>query len=419
MRYAIVVAMTLLSCGGGNLASTMVKPPAFEPVGQAKCLAAKSQKRPLIVEWPAADRAMLEALAKQGAVTVRYDGCEMEILPRCRAPGSYSYTATTRKLDRVQIKDADELYAAIPLGAANLEAKLATAGELSLTMTYVGRFGIEQLDLSRDKLEGRCTKATHVITAMTAGAFELATGGSAEIGGKAEVVGRGGGAKSESARETLNRDGDAAACQTSSNEDSAPPVGCGALLRVEVAPLQRLAEDPAAPKVAGADDSAAAGVTKVHLASNVKSMMLVRLDPKDEMHNPVCRAPCDEWVDGRGSARFRLRVDDDWVGPRFNLLNQEREVTIGATMTEPESAVMKISAIVALSVAGLGLTVGLLNLGNMEDDPHTEELDDDAIQGRVSVGLGLGLGVAAGVTGTLLLINYRAEYDFDIPGSAP
>jgi hypothetical protein len=40
--------------------------------------------RPLIVEWPSADRAALEAQASHGLVVVRYEGCEMEVLRQCR-----------------------------------------------------------------------------------------------------------------------------------------------------------------------------------------------------------------------------------------------------------------------------------------------------------------------------------------------
>ena len=87
------------------------------------------------MEWPSADRAELEARAKSGTVVVRYDGCEMHVLSQCTAPGKYDYTAVAPKKDRLSIHTADELWAAMPMGAAKLEARLAGAGELNVAMT--------------------------------------------------------------------------------------------------------------------------------------------------------------------------------------------------------------------------------------------------------------------------------------------
>src|SRR5258708_54656 len=83
--------------------------------------------RPLIGEWPSADRAALESQARRGTVVVHYVGCEMEVLRQCTAPGAYAYAPTTRQRDKIAIRDADELYANLPLGAAALEGKLAKA----------------------------------------------------------------------------------------------------------------------------------------------------------------------------------------------------------------------------------------------------------------------------------------------------
>src|SRR5512136_494974 len=128
MRPLLLLWLVLLaSCGGHR------NPPAFDPKGQTKCSIAKSQLRPLIVEWPSADRLDLEALAKQGMVAVRYEGCEMEVLRGCKVDGTYRYSAATRQDDRVHIRDEDGLYANIPVYAAKFEAALKTAGELTVS----------------------------------------------------------------------------------------------------------------------------------------------------------------------------------------------------------------------------------------------------------------------------------------------
>ncbi len=213
------------------------KPPVFAPVGQSKCGVAKSQSEPLIVEWASAARAQLEALARKGTVVVAYQGCEMRVLPHCRAPGAYAFTPTTRKYDVIAMTDADELYANVPVGAAKLEGKLAQAGQLNVSMTIVGRYDASKAFVDRPDLQGECTGATHVVAGLTTGAFKFFAGGTSEAGRGGDGLGAGGGAKSASKTEMLNEDGDEASCATSTASSSAPPEGCAALLRVEVGPL--------------------------------------------------------------------------------------------------------------------------------------------------------------------------------------
>ncbi|MBW2522537.1 MAG: hypothetical protein JRI23_00100, partial [Deltaproteobacteria bacterium] len=231
-----LLALAGLGCSA-PAAAPLATPPAYQPEHQSKCSVQKSQSRPLIIEWPSADRAALEALAKRGMVVVRYEGCEMELLAQCRAPGTYRYTPTTHKQETVTIRDVDDLYAKVPFGAAGLEAKLARAGELNVAMAVVGRYDVDDASVAAAELEGICGRATHVISGLTAGAFEFYAGASAEVGAGAEVGGVGAGARSGAERELLNRDGNAEACSVATSEDVEPPEGCGALLRVEVAPL--------------------------------------------------------------------------------------------------------------------------------------------------------------------------------------
>ncbi len=212
--------------------------PEFNPPGnQSKCRVMKSQSRPLIVEWSSADRAALDVLAQRGTVVVRYEGCEMEVLPRCKAPGSYTYTATTRKTEQVTIRNDDDLYASLPIGAAKLEGKLASHGQLDVTMNVVGQYGTDRTEIARGDLQGDCSKATHVVTGMTVGAFEFTAGAGAEASGGAGALGAGVGGRASRTKEMLSSDGDVAACERATREDKQPPEGCGGLLRIEVAPL--------------------------------------------------------------------------------------------------------------------------------------------------------------------------------------
>jgi formylglycine-generating enzyme required for sulfatase activity len=242
---AVVLALFVSGCGGGNTAAQINVVPDLQMKGQAKCSVTGSQDRPLIVEWPSADRGQLETHARnRGVVVVHYSGCEMRILDGCTAPVTYGYSPITRKRDHVTMRDTDDLYANVPAGAAKLEAKLARAGQLDVDMMLVGRWDAERSAVRRDELQGACDGATHVVSALTVGAFTFTAGADAVVAGGVTTLGARGGADSTSKRETLNADGDENACGRSSDYDRRPPMGCGALLRVEVVPIGSVAPTP-------------------------------------------------------------------------------------------------------------------------------------------------------------------------------
>jgi len=254
MRKLIVfVAVSLLAgCGAGP--GKGAQPPKFEPKDQTTCKVQKSHSNPLIVEWPSAERASLEARARQGVVVVRYDGCELELLTRCTAPGSYSYLPVSPKRDALHIRNEDELWASMPIGAAALEGKLRNGGQLGVNMTLVGTYQSERAEVKKDELEGICEGATHIIGGLSVGSFEFYSAANESTEGGASVAGMGGGAKSSSHQDVLATDGRPEACDASSSKDSEPPDGCSALLRIEVIPLsgKARAEQPVAATKAAA-----------------------------------------------------------------------------------------------------------------------------------------------------------------------
>ncbi len=224
---------------GSTPASELAKTPGLEEkTGLKTCPVKQSARKPLIVEWPSADRGDLENAIERGVVVVRYpNSCEMQLLTRCTAPGRYTYDAYTPKKNVQRFRDADELWANMPIGAAKLEGKLAKAGELAVDMTLVGQYRTDLDTVRTDELKGRCRGATHIIVGATVGAFELFAAAQAQVGASADVMGIGAGAKSTAARDILNRDGKAQACEAGTAKDPAPPEGCGALLRIEVVEL--------------------------------------------------------------------------------------------------------------------------------------------------------------------------------------
>jgi hypothetical protein len=244
LRVTSVCCLALLAgCSGSSLLNqnpiSQAKPAGLPAAFKSKCDAAKGQLRPLVVEWAAPDRAALEAQARQGILVVKYMGCEFEVLRRCKAPDrfSYKYTAITPKDEVVTMSNAEQLYASIPVYAAKFEGKLAASGELNAAMTIVGEYGAAGEPPASDQLQGECAGATHVVTALTVGAFSFFAGSAKSAGVSASVMGAGLGAGKDSKTETLSRDGDTKSCAASKRGDPTPPEGCGALLRIEMAKL--------------------------------------------------------------------------------------------------------------------------------------------------------------------------------------
>ncbi len=247
-RLVFVAALVTTSAckPGRNLAGTIAQnPSATEAMGPSKCATRPGHNRPLIIEWPGAERAALEGRAARGVVPVRYSGCEMQILTSCTvADLEYEYQALTPRTESVRIRDSDELYANLPIGAAKLEAKLAKSGQLVVDMMIAGRLEApSRRKFTEHDLEGvesQCRTATHVITGITVGAFQFSSGAAADVGAGAEVRGvAGGGARSTSNKEFLSQGGELDACNESQPGDLQAPSRCREMLRVEVVAIER------------------------------------------------------------------------------------------------------------------------------------------------------------------------------------
>ncbi len=226
-----------LGCKPGAAAKAVAPQMEFSPSDQAVCKVASSTDRPLIVEWPSADRASLETQKRKGLVVVDYRGCEMKVLRQCRVPGSYEFFGVEAKSETVSIDNADELYAAMPVHAVKFESKLERAGSLNVQMTIVGNYDARRVVTDRVALEGACDGATHIVSSLAAGAFEFYAGSSAEVSADVGVHNVGAGGASRASQEMLTRDGSVEACAGATRESVDPPPGCGALLRIEVVPL--------------------------------------------------------------------------------------------------------------------------------------------------------------------------------------
>jgi len=230
------VAMAL-GAGCASVPGSDPQVPKYAPADQTTAHAAQSATHPLILEWPAADRAALEVQRAGGVVVVRYSGREMEVMRGCRAAAAYHYVALTPKEEDVVMRSGAELAAAMPIHGARLDARIEQKQKLEVAMTIVGMYESEAHAWRAADLSGDCAGATHVIAALTVGAFELSASAETAAGAGVAVLGAGVEAHRDASKEVLDRDGKKDACEKTSAGAAAPPYQCGALLRVEVAAI--------------------------------------------------------------------------------------------------------------------------------------------------------------------------------------
>jgi hypothetical protein len=264
----------------GFAAAPLVQVPDV-PGDQARCRIAASHENPLVTEWPASEKANLEATLREGSVVVAYTGCSLRMLPRCRTQGAYKWRRTTTATDVVEIQSADELYAKLPLGAVSLEGELQRSGRLAVQTTVSGQFQLGDFDARTLPRGPECEGATHVLGALSVGAFKLRSGGSARVGANASIQNVGSGSGSARSEESLVREAGAPdRCEQS--DDKSPHTECASPIQMFLQPLP-----------ASIADRGPAGTIKV-------KFLPVRANEKWEImvgDRAVCTTPCEKWVD--------------------------------------------------------------------------------------------------------------------------
>jgi hypothetical protein len=261
------------------------------PTGQSKCRVAASENSPLVTEWPASEKANLEVLLRAGVVAVAYSGCSMRVLPQCQIPGSYHWQRTTPATDTLEINNEDELFARLPLGAASLEGELKRSGKLEVQTTVSGQLKLDGRGVPGVPAEGPCAQATHLVGALSVGAFTLSSGAAAQ--GKATVnvtsIGEAGGGSNRSAS-VMRAAGDAATC--GSGSEQAPHPNCASPIQVFLLPLPGRVSEEGPP-----------GAVKVDFVSgNPASRWDVYAD--DQV---ICTTPCARWIDPHRPVALRTR----------------------------------------------------------------------------------------------------------------
>ena len=220
MRFRFVSA-ALLACFSTSLAahgepSLSEDTEGFESTASkptAKCKVESGSVTPLVIGLNAENLAALQTAAKRGTVVVRFENCELEVLPRCVAPGHYRYVPMAPNQKQITIDDASQLYQNLPLQASNLEQTLRRSGSpIEVNMRVAGHFVGAVSENSAEFLGGECARATHTIEAIEVGAFELSV-----------------------KNEMKQRGGEFSSCNGDQSVLEGPPNRCNAFIRVMLA----------------------------------------------------------------------------------------------------------------------------------------------------------------------------------------
>lgn len=220
LLLASLVLSLSTACGGGSQMK-LVKPESVAEMPSAGAAAreercsAGSRARQLTVGWDAATRVDLQARAQNGIAVVRYQDCQVRVLADCRVRGQYAFSPMVARPEQIDITKYDRLEALMPDVARELAEELKRAGGLSLLTSIVGQYFASAPSLSVEQLQGNCEGATHFVTSMSAGAFEL---------------------KSLDDR-LLARGGVQAACAAATADGARPPPQCDDLVQIELLKL--------------------------------------------------------------------------------------------------------------------------------------------------------------------------------------
>jgi hypothetical protein len=291
MARRLVLALLIAGCAPRLPAGGPTLPQAMSMMtGGGKCRVAASQTSPLVTEWPASEKANLEVLLREGAVAVAYSGCSMRLLPQCHLRGRYIWQRTTPASDNLEINDEDELYARLPLGAASLEGELKRAGKLTVQTIVAGQLKLDAEAAPEPPAEGPCAQATHLLAALSVGAFTLSAGGSSSLRASASVSALETGASSARSASVVRGAGDPATCGSGTAEAPAP--NCASPIQAFLWPLRGRVADEGPP-----------GTVKVEFVSgNPASRWDVYAD--DQV---ICTTPCARWVNPGRPVMLRTR----------------------------------------------------------------------------------------------------------------
>jgi formylglycine-generating enzyme required for sulfatase activity len=225
--------------------------PKAESSENGSCSAVRPQTEPDLMGWDPGSRAKVDRLADQGLVAVRYSakGCnvELEVLSHCIGSSmKYEYSPYW-SMETKTAKDAGELYASLPIGAASLKGRLKGSRVLRTDYRLVGQLSIPpDAVVDASSLKGpECARATHVVSTLYVGGFALVDGEAQHLSAVADVFIAEAGGQKDSQRQRVFLEGDPEACERGKASGKLEPL-CGVPLRVALLALEGVGNAAAA-----------------------------------------------------------------------------------------------------------------------------------------------------------------------------
>lgn len=374
-RFAAVpifAGAALLACGGTAQPASSPNQ-SLDPTPLSRCKVGGGAANPLVTEWAASEKARLEALLQSQPVAVRYTGCELQVVEQCQLEGQYEWRRTTLATDSVEIRSEDELYAKLPVGAATLSGELSKSGQLTVRTRVAGQLrltGAEQ----QPALDGNaCQSATHLVSAVSLGAFKLLRGTRGSYGGSVETYGAGVEAGSTQSEGLVKEAGSDTACDDTTAE--APHPNCASPLQLFLSPLR---EDHGPPPDAGPQ---AVDITFPPTEGQ-------RWWLENQQKDVLCELPCRTWVSPksgyvlRSDAGKSVKVPDvlPYAGggkAEARYSPQRGSPTVSAWLFWAGGAWMSVPGI-ALTSIGISLALEEPSDCDPNADPFCEDRNDHA-----------------------------------------
>ena len=192
--------------------------------------------------------------------------------------------------------------------------------------------------------------------------------------------------------------------------------------------------DPTPPPAARPE-----GVVRVHIDTDMPLVQLHRDAGSTAAAVPggiaiisaselLCRAPCDQVIDGSRGELFRLKEGDSWVGPKFRLHDRTGDVVLKANLHSPGNKGVKVGGIVVTAVGGASMLFGAIQLilnaaalPSIEYDSEGYPIEgpaEDVLGGPAVGGALIGAGAAAVIGGIVMIVAGRRTYDVGVPEQA-
>ena len=113
--------------------------------------------------------------SKQGTqiVPIKYAECSIELLPGCTTGESYTKKAKQIAKFTEHIYNTWTLYNHFPFDARDLSTDFKYGGLWSLDTIVVGFLESTVASIGRNRLSGSCTEATHFVSSLSLGAYQL------------------------------------------------------------------------------------------------------------------------------------------------------------------------------------------------------------------------------------------------------